>query len=96
MLSVLSPKNFGIRRIPRLGTGRLKNEIGHVTHQSIGNFIYMKKIYTFRGQKGEIRLPEPNNGIWGPKPVWSCDISIDREFYIEHEKIYLWGSERQK
>jgi hypothetical protein len=82
MLSVLSPKKFGIRRIPRLGTGRLKNEIGHVTHQSIG--------------KGEIRVAEPKNGIWGPKSVWSCDISIDREFYIEHEKIFLWGSERQK
>jgi hypothetical protein len=24
----------------------------------------MKKIYTLRGQKGEIRPPEPNNGIW--------------------------------
>jgi hypothetical protein len=36
MLSVLSPKVFGIRRIPRLGTGGLKNEIVHVTdHQSI-------------------------------------------------------------
>jgi hypothetical protein len=39
MLSVLSPKKFGVRRIPRLGTGRLKNEIGHVTHQSIENFV---------------------------------------------------------
>jgi hypothetical protein len=41
-------------------------------------------------------VDEPKNGIWDPKSVWSCDISIDREFYIEHEKIYLWGSERQK
>jgi hypothetical protein len=56
----------------------------------------MKKIYTFRGQKGEIRLSGPKNGIWGPESVWSCDISIDREFYIEHEKIYFWGSKRQK
>jgi hypothetical protein len=51
MLSVLNPKKIGIRRKPRLGTERLKNEIGHVTHQSIGNFIQMKKIYTFGGQK---------------------------------------------
>jgi hypothetical protein len=26
----------------------------------------MKKIYTFRGQKGENRPKEPKNGIWGP------------------------------
>jgi hypothetical protein len=92
MLSVLSPKKFGVRRIPRLGTGRLRNEIGHVTHQSIGNFTWSKKKYTFGGQKCENRPSEPKNGIWGPKSVWSCDISIDREFYIEQEKMYFWGS----
>jgi hypothetical protein len=86
MLSVLSPKKFGIRRIPRLGTEGLKNEIGHV----------MKKIYTFKGQKGKKTPPEPKNGIWRPKSVWSCDMSIDQEFYMEHEKIYFWGSKRQK
>jgi hypothetical protein len=37
--SVLSPKKIGIHRIPMLGTMRLKNEIGHVTHQSIRNLI---------------------------------------------------------
>jgi hypothetical protein len=26
----------------------------------------MKKIYTFRGQKGEKGPPEPKNGIWDP------------------------------
>jgi hypothetical protein len=88
MLSVLSLKKFGIRQKPRLGTERLKNEIGHVTHQSIRNFIQMKKIYTFGP-------PEPKNGVWGPKSVWSCDISIDREFYMEQEKIYFWGSKRR-
>jgi hypothetical protein len=81
MLSVLSPKKFGIRRIPRLGTGRLKNEISHVTHHS--------KIYTFRGQKGKNRTLEPKNGIWGPKSVWSCDISIDQEFNKDEEHIYF-------
>jgi hypothetical protein len=50
----------------------------------------MKK-YTFGGQKGKKRPPEPKNGIWGPKSVWSCDISIDREFYMEHEKIFFRG-----
>jgi hypothetical protein len=44
---------FYYHRIPTLGSGGLKNEIGYVTHQSIGNFIYMKKIYTFRGPKGK-------------------------------------------
>jgi hypothetical protein len=38
MLSVISPKK-NWNQIPRQGTGGLKNEIGHVTHQSIGNFI---------------------------------------------------------
>jgi hypothetical protein len=34
MMGVLSPK-FGIRQIPRLGTGRLKIEIRHVTHRKV-------------------------------------------------------------
>jgi hypothetical protein len=51
----------------------------------------MKKIYSFSDQKGENRLPEPKNGICGPKSVWSCDISINREFYVKQEKIYFWG-----
>jgi hypothetical protein len=49
----------------------------------------MKKVYTFKDQKGKNRPPEPKNGIWGPKSLWSCDISIDWEFYIEKEKIYF-------
>jgi hypothetical protein len=56
----------------------------------------MKKIYTFRGRKCENEPAEPKNGIWGPKSVFSCGISIDREFNMEHEKIYFWGSKRQK
>jgi hypothetical protein len=76
MLSILSPKNFGTPQISRLGTWGLKSEIGHVTHQSIGNLIQAKKIYTFRGVNMH---PEPKNGIWSPKSVWSWDISIDRE-----------------
>jgi hypothetical protein len=58
----------------------------------------MKKIYDcfFRGRKGENESSKPTNGIWDLKSVWLCDISIDREFYMEHEKIYLWGSIRQK
>jgi hypothetical protein len=61
-MSVLSPKKFGIRRIPSLGIGGLKNEISHVTH-----FISMKKICIFRGQKSENKPLQPKNGIWGPK-----------------------------
>jgi hypothetical protein len=74
MLSVLSPKKFGIRRIPRLGNEGLKNEIGHVTHQSIGNFIWMKKIYTFGGQKGK-------KGPQSPKTEFGAQHQKDRVIY---------------
>jgi hypothetical protein len=37
----------------RLGTGRLKNEKGGMTHQAIGKFIKKKKIYTFWSQKAK-------------------------------------------
>jgi hypothetical protein len=53
----------------------------------------MKKIYTFRCRKGENEPSEPKNGIWGPKSVWSCDISIDREFY---KKKYTLGGQKGK
>jgi hypothetical protein len=56
----------------------------------------MKKIYTFRGPKGKNLPPEPKNGIWVPKSVRSCDISIDREFYMQQEKICFRGSKRRK
>jgi hypothetical protein len=38
-------------------------------------------------ETGEIGVP--SNGIWAPISEWSCDISIDGEFYIEYEKIYI-------
>jgi hypothetical protein len=44
----------------------------------------MKRICNFRGRKGENEPSEPKNGIWGSKSVWSCDISIDRKFYMQH------------
>jgi hypothetical protein len=47
----------------------------------------MKKIYAFRGQKGKNKPSKPKNGIWGPKSVRSCDIFIDRKFYIDEENI---------
>jgi hypothetical protein len=37
--------------------------------------------------------PEPKIGIWGPKLVWSCDIFMDQEIYMEQEKIYYKDSE---
>jgi hypothetical protein len=49
-----------------------------------------KKKYTFGGQKGENKPSKLKNGIWSPKTIWSYD--IDREFYLEQEKIYFWGS----
>jgi hypothetical protein len=57
-----------------------------VIYPSIGNFTLIKKIYTIGGQKGANRPPEPKNGIWSPKSIWSCDISIEQEFYMEQEK----------
>jgi hypothetical protein len=59
-----------------------QNQYGRVIHLSIGNFTCIKKKYTFGGQKGEHRPPELKNGIRGPKSVWSCDISIERKFYM--------------
>jgi hypothetical protein len=56
----------------------------------------MKKKYILRGQKGENKPSEPKNGIWAPKLVWSCDISIDRKFCGDAEKIFFEGSNRQK
>jgi hypothetical protein len=47
----------------------------------------------FGGQKDENEPSEPKNGIWAQKLklVWSCDISIDRKFYMEQEKIHFRG-----
>jgi hypothetical protein len=56
----------------------------------------MKKIYTFRGQKCGNEPSEPKNGIWGPKSVWSCDVSIEREFYIQQKKYTLGGQKDKK
>jgi hypothetical protein len=52
--------------------------------------------FTFRSQKGENRLLEPKKGIWGQKSVWSCDISIVREFYIEKQKFYFGDHKDRK
>jgi hypothetical protein len=69
-----------------------QNQYGHVIYPSIGNFTWSKKKYTFGSQKDENKLSDPKNGIWAPKSVWSCDVSIDQEFYIEQDKIHFWGS----
>jgi hypothetical protein len=60
-----------------------QNQYGRVICLSIGNFIRSKKKYIFGGQKGENKPSGHKPGVWGPKSVWSCDISIDREFYID-------------
>jgi hypothetical protein len=73
-----------------------QNQYVRVIYPSIGNFTRREKKYTLGGQKDENRPPGPKNGIWGPKSVWSCDLSIDREFYKKREKIYFRGSKRRK
>jgi hypothetical protein len=60
-----------------------QNQYDREIYPSIGNFTWSKKKYTFVGQKDANKPSEPKNGIWGPKLEWSCDISIEREFYIE-------------
>jgi hypothetical protein len=72
---------------PKTESG-LQNQY-HVIHTSIGNIIWNKQKYTFRGKKGENKFSEPKNGIWASKSVWLCDISIDRKFYMEQAKIYF-------
>jgi hypothetical protein len=39
-----------------------QDQYGRVIYLSFGNFIRSKKNYTFRGQKGENRLPETEFG----------------------------------
>jgi hypothetical protein len=36
---------------------------------------------------------EPKNEIWDPKSVWSCDLHIAREFYMEQKKL-AFGSQK--
>jgi hypothetical protein len=62
-----------------------------VIYPSIENFTWSKKKYTFGGQRGENRPPEPKNGIWGAKSIWSCDISID---FTWSKKKYTFGSQK--
>jgi hypothetical protein len=67
-----------------------KNELGHV-HQPIGNFMKMKTIYPLVGvKKAKKKTSEPKNGIWSPKSVWSCDISI-RNLLCSTEKYAFKG-----
>jgi hypothetical protein len=77
---------------PRLGTGRFKKEKGHVTYQSIGNFVLMKKTYTLRSKKGEHKPSQPKNGTWAPKSVWSCDIRVIHisNFYQMFQSLKLF------
>jgi hypothetical protein len=73
---------FGIRKIKLLGLKKAKigppspktefaaqNQYVRVIHPSFGNFTCSKKKYTFGVQRGKNRLPEPKNGICGPKSV---------------------------
>jgi hypothetical protein len=43
-----------------------QNQYGRVIFPSIRNFTYIKKKYTFGGQKDENKPSKPKNGIWGP------------------------------
>jgi hypothetical protein len=54
-----------IRRIPRLGTRKLKNEIGHVTVDR--EFYIDEVIVFFKGSKRRKKPSEPKSGIKAPK-----------------------------
>jgi hypothetical protein len=67
-----------------------QNQYGHVICPSIGNFTWSKKKYTFGGQKGENRPPEPKNGIWGPKSKFGAQNQYGR---VIHPSIgnFTWS-----
>jgi hypothetical protein len=75
---------------PKTEFGAL-NQYGRVIYPSIGNLTWSMKKYTFGGQKVYNWPP----GIWGPKSVWSCDISIEREFHMKQKK-YSWRVKKTK
>jgi hypothetical protein len=80
----------GVRKNILLGGKRTKislqspkTEFGAQNQNDLVNFTGSKKKCTFGGQKGDKKPSENKNGIWGTKSILSCDISIDREFYME-------------
>jgi hypothetical protein len=50
----------------------------------------MKK-YTYGGQKGKNRLPEPKNGIWGPKQYGRVIYPSIGNFTWSMKKYTFWG-----
>jgi hypothetical protein len=54
----------------------------------------LMKIHTCSGQKGGNEPSEAKNGIWGPKSVWSCDMSIDRKFCTVEGKMYIFRGQK--
>jgi hypothetical protein len=57
----------------------------------------MKKIYIFRGQYGKSRPPEPKNGNYGPKSVWSGRViypSIGN--FTWSKKKYTFGGQKSE
>jgi hypothetical protein len=82
--SVLSSKKIGIHRIPR--HWGLKKGIGH---QSIGNFIQMKKKLTLRGQQSE-------NNPQSPKTEFVFQNQYDRVIHSSMGKNILLGVQKAK
>jgi hypothetical protein len=63
----------------------VQNQYGRVIYPSNRSFIWMKKIHAVSGEKGKNKTSEPKHWIWAPKSAWSCDISIDRKFYMNQD-----------
>jgi hypothetical protein len=71
----------------------LQNHYGHVVHPSIGNFVRLKKKYTFGGQKGEKKPSEPINGIWAPKSLGRV-IHPSIGNFIWSKKMFPFGGQK--
>jgi hypothetical protein len=91
---MLSPKKFGLCRMssPGMGTEGFKIEIGHVTHDSIGNFIKMKK-YALGKQKGENKPSKLENRIEAPTSVATrLNVGCHNvgDFFDKRSVIIVW------
>jgi hypothetical protein len=62
-----------------------------VIYPSIGNSSNKKNIHIFRERKGKNKPSSPKNRILAQKSVYSCDISINREFNIHEENTCFKG-----
>jgi hypothetical protein len=81
-----------IHRIPRLGTGGLKNKISQVT-QLIRNFVQLKKINTFMCQKIENYPSEPKNEF-GLQNKYGRVMNLSMGNFLWSMKNFTFGGQK--